>query len=177
LVDVVELWAIDLRREDGRAKPRCDLLKPRVGQPGLSARGGHALNAAAPLFDEAKGMEDATDYAVAELGDVVLEVWNCEAKRVKARVLDLEAVEDLAIVESIETPGLNPRIGKVVRTVSPEQQDPTNRRKDSEAARKSRASESRSTIGCSSYVSPRAERRSSCNISASARRLVEPTRT
>ena len=147
-------------------------------------------------------MEDATDYAVAELGDAVLEVWNCKAKREKARVLDLEAVvedrdtnrsaalrivrvrdgvdhglsygdrrevpailtadapdlctvqgvllderdrgvdrgdgqatelclvEDLALVESVEAPGLNPRIGKVVLTVSPEQQDPTNRRDD-----------------------------------------------
>ena len=41
-----------------------------------------------------------------------------------------EAVEDLALVESVEAPGLNPRIGKVVLTVSPEQQDPTNRRDD-----------------------------------------------
>jgi hypothetical protein len=48
---------------------------------------------------------------------------------------------------------------------------------DSEAARKSNASESRSGIGCSSNASPRLNRRSSSIRSASARRLVEPTRT
>ena len=36
----------------------------------------------------------------------------------------------MALADSVEAPGLNPRIGKVVLTVSPEQQDPTNRRDD-----------------------------------------------
>ena len=48
---------------------------------------------------------------------------------------------------------------------------------DSEAARKSSASESHSGIACSSRVSARAKRRSSSITSQSARRLVEPTRT
>jgi hypothetical protein len=38
------------------------------------------------------------------------------------------------------------------------------------------ASESNPSIGCSSYASPRAKRRSSSTSSRSARRLVEPTR-
>jgi hypothetical protein len=48
---------------------------------------------------------------------------------------------------------------------------------DSEAARKSNASESGPGIGCSANESPRVKRRSSSIRSASARRLVEPTRT
>jgi len=47
---------------------------------------------------------------------------------------------------------------------------------DSEAARKSRPSELRPGIGCSSNASLRAKRRGSSTRSGSARRLVEPTR-
>lgn len=116
--------------------------------------------------------------------------------------VNLCTVCDSTLVDAIESSGLDPGVGKVHLTVLAEEKHaangrhaPTlvvchqsqrlqigppktpNRCERPEAALKSNASEFNSGIGCSSYASPRAKRRSSSISSRSARRLVEPIRT
>ena len=69
-----------------------ELLEHRRREPGLAAGGGHALDAAAPLLDQAERVEDAADHPVAQLRDAARKVLDREAEGQQSRVLDLEAV-------------------------------------------------------------------------------------
>ncbi len=82
----------DLRGRDRDPEARGDLLEHRRREPGLAAGGGHALDAAAPLLDQAERVEDAADHAVAQLRDAARKVLDREAEGQESRVLDLEAV-------------------------------------------------------------------------------------
>ena len=274
LVGVVEHGAAHPRGGDRDPEACRQFFEDRRREPGLAAGGGHALDAAAPLLDQAERVEDAADHPVAQLRDAARQILEREAEGQEARVLDLEAVvedreaqrraalrvvgvghrvddrlahrhgrqvpallaahgadlgavqgvlldegdrlldgahgkgadlgaiDDAALVGACEPAGLDPGVREVALAIPPNRIMPptvgtlrpwwsvTSRRvsrsrrasfrkaaNDSEAARKSRASESSPGMGCSSKPSPRAKRRSSSISSASARRLVEPTRT
>lgn len=63
LVGVVERGAVDLSGVDCHARSAGDLLESQVGKPGFAPRAGHALDATAPLLDEAQRVKDASDDA------------------------------------------------------------------------------------------------------------------
>ena len=50
------------------------------------------LDAAAPLLDQAEGVEDPADHAIAQLRDAVRQVLHREAEGQEPRVFDLKAV-------------------------------------------------------------------------------------
>lgn len=92
--------------------------------------------------------------------------------------VDLDRIQDAAVVAAGEAPGLDPGIWKgpltsrrVSRSLRLRARKGVN---DSEVARKTMASDPSPGKGCSSKPSPREKRRSSSNSSASARRLVQP---
>jgi len=69
-----------------------DLLENRSGQARLAARNGHALNAAAPLLDEAEFMKNTPNHAVPEFGHTLLNVLDRQPERQNSRILDFNAV-------------------------------------------------------------------------------------
>ena len=74
------------------AEARADFLQRGALKPGFAARRGHALDAAAPLLDQAERVEDAADHAVAQLGNPARQVVDRQAEGQETRVLDLEPV-------------------------------------------------------------------------------------
>ena len=58
----------------------------------LLARHVHSLDAASPMLNQMKLMEDAAEHPVPQLRHSMLDVLDCEAKRQKAGILNLNAV-------------------------------------------------------------------------------------
>ena len=92
LVGFVEHGPAHARGGDRDPEARGELLEDRRREPGVAAGGGHALDAAAPLLDQAEGVEDAADHPIAQLRHAVRKILEREAEGQEPRVLDLEAV-------------------------------------------------------------------------------------
>lgn len=93
-VELVAFRLGDALATEGDAEAAADFLQFRLGQPGGAARGGHALDATAPLLDESQFVKDAADNAVAELGDAASDVLHGQSGWQVAGIFDLDAVTE-----------------------------------------------------------------------------------
>lgn len=81
-----------LRGAQGHAEADPDLFQHRGGEPGVAARGDHALHAAAPLLDQAELVEHPADHPVSQLRDTEGQVGHGQAKGQQAGILDFQPV-------------------------------------------------------------------------------------
>lgn len=92
MIRVVQPRAVNPLRRERDTEAQRDLLEPRRGQSQLAAGGSHALHSAPPLFDQTERVKHSADDPVAKPRNPAGQVFNCEAEREKARVLDFEPV-------------------------------------------------------------------------------------
>jgi len=84
-------------------------------QTSLLAGSGHALNPAAPLFNQVQFVEDPPDHAIPQLGDTLHNALDRQAKWKKTGILDLDPVIKQSNADGCPLLGLKAAVRKVLK--------------------------------------------------------------